>query len=82
MEIKRILKEFTELEDSKKEILKENILNFVKEKNKCLGMHYSTFSFVKDETNCVEKRYLDILLKDLDFDLENRMKLAALIEET
>lgn len=81
MEIKRILKEFTELEDSKKEILKENISNFVKEKNKCLGMHYSTFSFVKDETKCVEKRYLDILLKDLDFDLENRMKLAALIEE-
>ncbi|MBT0883539.1 GTPase [Campylobacter sp. 2018MI13] len=74
MEIKRILKEFTDLEESKKEILKENILNFVKEKSK-------PTIFANLMLSTCPKEYLDILLKDLDFDLENRMKLAALIEE-
>lgn len=74
MEIKRILTEFTDLEESKKEILKENILNFVKEKSK-------PTIFANLMLSTCPKEYLDILLKDLDFDLENRMKLAALIEE-
>ncbi|MBZ8006534.1 50S ribosome-binding GTPase [Campylobacter sp. RM9334] len=74
MEIKRILKEFTDLEEIKKEILKENILNFVKEKSK-------PTIFANLMLSTCPKEYLDILLKDLDFDLENRMKLAALIEE-